>query len=1125
MFGLSERARAELALRETEQRYRTLIDVVPDAVFTVDASGTITSLSPSFEETTGWDRAEWIGVSFMPLIHPEDRASVLEAFGQATGRMILPAYEMRIVTKSGGSVAVEVTSSPVHEDGTIVGFLGVARNVTDRRRAENELQRRGRVLEAIAFASERFLAGRASSEDIDEILMRLGAAAEADWVAVFQNAPDEHGDVLASSRHSWIAPDVQTSQDQNVQGVAYRADGLGRWVEVLGTGGVIVGQRHDFAHEEQRTLEALGIRSIVVVPIFVSGEWWGSLGFAQMREERTWSSAEIGALRTAAGILGGAIQQDRATDALRGTEDRYRRLVELSPDAIVVLRSGVIEFANASAARLVRARSAEEIVGTSILKHVHAESRPRFLMLLQRLREGAPVPLVTHKLVRQDGSSINVEIAATPFQYEGESAVQLVARDATDRLKAAAALTRRNEYLASLHETSLALMNRLDVRESLEAIVAKAAALIGTEHGFIYLVDQERNETTVEVALGAYAKWVGYRVERDEGLAGRVWSTGEPLVVNDFDTWEGRASGFRGSEFRAAVGVPLKSAQGVVGVLGLGYVEDGRTFSEATVELLTQFAGLASIALDNARLYTDLQHELSERGRIEEQLRHAEAKFRTLVERIPAITYTARFGEQGRWLYVSPQIEAILGFTPEEWTGRPDRWFEQLHPDDRERVLKMEEGSRRNAEPMQCEYRLRAKDDHIVWVRDDWVVGQDDSGEPVLQGVIFDITERKQAEEQLREAEAKYRTLVEQIPAISYVDVYDPTYTPDMYRTAYVSPQIETMIGYPPEEFTGSPELWYTLVHPDDRERVLQADEHHYRSGRPLSEEYRVIAKNGRIVWILDEAAVVRDEQGEARFSQGILYDITSRKKAEEDLERALSIEREAAERLRALDEMKNTFLHAVSHELRTPLSVVLGLAVTLEREEVKLPVEERKDLVRRLASNARKLDQLLSDLLDLDRLDRGIMEPRRRPTDVAALVRRTVENSDILGTRPVRVSAQLVVVSVDAPKVERIVENLLANAARHTPPGTTIWVGVAPQQDGVLITIEDDGPGITENLRESIFEPFRQGPGTPSHSPGVGIGLSLVAKFAELHGGHAWVDDRPGGGASFKVFLPGAAA
>jgi signal transduction histidine kinase len=222
---------------------------------------------------------------------------------------------------------------------------------------------------------------------------------------------------------------------------------------------------------------------------------------------------------------------------------------------------------------------------------------------------------------------------------------------------------------------------------------------------------------------------------------------------------------------------------------------------------------------------------------------------------------------------------------------------------------------------------------------------------------------------------------------------------------------------------------------------------------------------------------------------------------------------------------MKNTFLHAVSHELRTPLSAVLGFALTLEREDIELDPRERRDLAHRLAANARKLEQLLTDLLDLDRLDRGILEPRRRPTDIAALVRRTIESSEVLGARPIRVDASLAVVSVDAPKVERIVENLLANAARHTPPDTTIWVRVTAERDGVLIAVEDTGEGVPEELRESIFEPFQRGPAAAKHAPGVGIGLSLVAKLAELHGGRAWVQERRGGGASFRVFLPGAAA
>jgi signal transduction histidine kinase len=116
------------------------------------------------------------------------------------------------------------------------------------------------------------------------------------------------------------------------------------------------------------------------------------------------------------------------------------------------------------------------------------------------------------------------------------------------------------------------------------------------------------------------------------------------------------------------------------------------------------------------------------------------------------------------------------------------------------------------------------------------------------------------------------------------------------------------------------------------------------------------------------------------------------------------------------------------------------------------------------------------------------------------------------------------VTVSLDPAKVERIIENLLANAARHTPEGTPVWVRVEqPPGGGVLLAVEDAGTGVPAELRDSVFEPFRQGPDTPTHAPGVGIGLTLVARFAELHGGRAWVEERPGGGSSFRVLIPDA--
>ena len=323
------------------------------------------------------------------------------------------------------------------------------------------------------------------------------------------------------------------------------------------------------------------------------------------------------------------------------------------------------------------------------------------------------------------------------------------------------------------------------------------------------------------------------------------------------------------------------------------------------------------------------------------------------------------------------------------------------------------------------------------------------------------------------------------------------------------------------------PEHWGDHVHPQDRARALGALRSAIASpGEDLDLEYRAPGLEGRTLWLRDIVHVSPDAL-RGPVVRGLIVDVTQGKRAEQALRRseqkyseAFHREREATQRLRALDEMKNTFLEAVSHDLRTPLTSILGSAVTLEQAGMDLPQTDAMDLLRRIASNARKLERLLSDLLDLDRLQRGIMAPQRRETDLGALVREAVREFEHFGGREVEVAAGEIVANVDAAKVERIVENLLANATRHTPAGSRIWVRTLAEEDGVLIVVEDEGTGVPDELKEAIFEPFRQGPGPASTSPGVGVGLSLVARFAELHGGRAWVEDRPGGGASFHVLL-----
>jgi PAS domain S-box-containing protein len=384
---------------------------------------------------------------------------------------------------------------------------------------------------------------------------------------------------------------------------------------------------------------------------------------------------------------------------------------------------------------------------------------------------------------------------------------------------------------------------------------------------------------------------------------------------------------------------------------------------------------------------------------------------------------------------------------------------------------------------------------------------------------------------QLRaDLKASSQELLERLPGVVY------TLGPESPNPVlYISPQLEAVLGERAEDWIGNADIWKRLVHPDDCDRVVEACERTNQTGEPFSAEYRMCTRDGEVRWVRDEAVLVRSGDGHPLFWQGILTDLTATRmtavRLAEALDReqdaahqmaaALERERAAAEHLRAVDEMKTAFLHAVSHDLRTPLTTVLGIALTLERRGAGLPAHDLADLLHRLSSNARKLDGLLADLLDLDRLARGTLTPRRQVVDVGALVRRVVDEAQLHEEHAVVVAAPTVHVAVDAPKVERIVENLVVNAARHTETGTAIWVRVEPRAGGVLVVVEDEGPGVPVELREQIFQPFHQGRNVADHAPGSGIGLALVARFASLHGGRAWIEDRPGGGASFRVFLP----
>ena len=315
------------------------------------------------------------------------------------------------------------------------------------------------------------------------------------------------------------------------------------------------------------------------------------------------------------------------------------------------------------------------------------------------------------------------------------------------------------------------------------------------------------------------------------------------------------------------------------------------------------------------------------------------------------------------------------------------------------------------------------------------------------------------------------------------------------------SDELYRLYGVEPGEEPLSFETFLEHVHPEDRagtERVVRLA---HADLQPFTIDHRTLLPGGEVRWLHGRGRVLMDDAGKAVRMVGTAQDVTERKR---------------------LDELRDNILSAVSHELRTPLTSIIGFSLTLKEQGRRLSDERYVQIVDNLAAQSRRLDGLLSDLLDLDRLRHGFVHPTFRETDVGQLAAQVASGFEANG-RSIDVRTESVLAEVDLPKVERIIENLLANALKHTAGGTEIRLRVERRDGGVLIAVDDRGAGVPETQRRAIFEVFNRGDAHAT-TPGTGIGLSLVSQFAALHGGRVWVEENPGGGASFQVFLPGRA-
>jgi PAS domain S-box-containing protein len=571
---------------------------------------------------------------------------------------------------------------------------------------------------------------------------------------------------------------------------------------------------------------------------------------------------------------------DARDPRLRGWSDRlYRTLVERIPAVVYVDSSDQRpdSLYISPQVRELLGHPPEDYVADPELwrQQTHPDDVQRIAESWRRARLEERVFGCEYRMIRADGSVIWVRDDATPMRDdEGRVAFwQGVLFDITARKE-------QEHELHAAHERYRALV------ENLPAVV--------------YLVAPDDDRRTlyvsphVERTLGyAREEWLAqpdiwmellHPDDREPTLAahdrhnetGEPWSRDYRLIAHD-----GRPIWFRdmATLVRDEDGDPAYWHGVQIDITTLKETEEEL---RRTRDELERRVHERTAAVEEANALMSL--EIAERRSAEAQLAEAERRYRLLAEQIPAVTYTWDLSGQGGEDYTSPRIEQLLGYTPTEWQRSRDSWMSRVHPDDRTRVVAATLRSEATGEPFSAECRYLHKDGHIVWVLEEAVlVERDERGRPRLfQGFMLDVTERRRAQEQAREMEERYRTLVEQLPAIVYVE--EPSSEPGESRFRYLSPRTEQILGHTAEELTADPAHFARMLHPDDRERILEANALAERTGEPFDEEYRVIAKDGRVVWLHSRAVLVRDDAGAPRYWHGVALDVTDRKRAERTL-------------------------------------------------------------------------------------------------------------------------------------------------------------------------------------------------------------------------------------------------
>lgn len=1124
-LDLTEQKQAEGALRESEAQFRMMFDHAGIGMCRVDMAGRFLRTNRAFCELVGYSPEELATLRFKDLTFPDDLDRNLALFEQARmGKIGRYSLDKRYCRKDGRLVWASLVGSVGYDrEGRPDYVLAQVQDITERKLAEHALRRSQDKLNQALQASNTGLwewnTGTGEVTYSKEWKRQLGyeegelADEFGTWESLLH--PDDHQRATDYVRTYLANPASSYRQEFRLR----HKDGSYRWIAACAS----------FAVEaDGHKIRLLGSHTDIT-------------------------------------------ERKRAEDALRESEERYRRLVDLSPSGIFVDCEGKTVYVNQAACRIMKVERPEDLLHRAAFEFIHPDSLGEVREHARALLKGGePVRRAERKYVTLDGQVVDVLIEAGPIIWEGKPAILRIVSDITDRVQAQQAQRKHHALLSAIMDASIDLVSVKDPNGRYVHINQAGARALGRA------IPEVIGQTDTQLWPADPA--VSYRAADH-----RVLNTGELVTTEERATVNGTPAVYLTTR------APYRDSEGeIIGVIGVS-------------------------------------RDITEWKRIEGALRSSEHRYRMLLDGLRDVVYL--LSPEGVILSLNPAFEAHLGWDRDAWIGRP--FLDLVHPDDRDGAVRGLTRALAGVKDTRTELRIRTK--KVDWVMVEAAGGPYEEQGRVcgVLGVARDITARIKAERALSKTQADLRRITDAIPGF----VYQYRVGPDGAQSfPFASRGTKELLGCEPAELEADARIGWSSVLPEDVSALQASIQVSAAELTPWTQEFRVRAADGQIKWLRGGSLPERQEDG-ATVWYGLFTDVTARREAEQQLRltqfamdhaadaiiwagpdrrlvyaneeacrslayskreilqlslsdiapqydpvrfeqrvallkqgqtvqyqsfhrakdgrefpvevsirylehngigytcgiaRDITERKELERQLRHSDRLATlgTITAGVAHELNNPLFVISGHLHLIERKLVRRQLKALRKELTAAQDAAERATTIVSRFLNTAH---GSVDVRE-PCEVAEIMEQTlVLMRNEFRVRHIHVErhmpSAMPSVSADPQALTQVFLNLLTNACQALEADSgagliSIELRATDLQGSAWVEclIRDNGPGIPPDLLPRIFDPFFT---TKPVGEGTGLGLAICHRIVSELCGTLTCESRLGEGATFTVRLP----